>query len=59
MQPLTKRLNTLRPQIDAALLKLHIDEKQQHIAELEDALSQSEVWYNPTRAQSLSQQLAG
>lgn len=58
MQPLAKRLNTLQPQINAALLKLRIDEKQQHIAELENTLAQSEVWYNPTRAQALSQQLA-
>lgn len=58
MQPLVKRITALQPQIEAALHKLAIDEKQRQIAELEDTLAQSEVWYNPTRAQALSQQLA-
>lgn len=58
MQPLVKRLNELRPQIDAALARLHIDEKQAHIAELETQLASSEIWHNPQHAQDLSKQLA-
>ncbi|MGH7217881.1 MAG: peptide chain release factor 2 [Candidatus Microsaccharimonas sp.] len=58
MQPLTKRLNELRPQIDAALLRLHIDEKQAQIDDMEAQLSTSEIWHNPQFAQDLSRQLA-
>ncbi len=58
MQPLTKRLNDLRPQIDAALVRLRIDERRAHIDELEEQLSTSEIWHNPQYAQDLSRQLA-
>lgn len=58
MQPLTKRLNDLRPQIDAALLRLRIDDRRAQIDELEEQLSTSEIWHNPQYAQDLSRQLA-
>jgi len=58
MQPLTKRLNELRPQIDAALGRLHIDERRAQIEEMEAQLSTSEIWHNPQHAQDLSRQLA-
>lgn len=58
MQPLIKRLNDLRPQIHAALLRLGIDERQAHIDELETQLASSEIWHNPSHAQDLSKQLA-
>lgn len=58
MQPLVKRINELRPQIDAALERLHIDEKQRDIEQLETQLSTSEIWHNPQHAQDLSKQLA-
>ena len=58
MQPLTKRLNDLRPQIDAALLRLRIDDRRAQIDELEEQLSTSEIWHNPQHAQDLSRQLA-
>lgn len=58
MQPLIKRLNDLRPQIDAALVRLRIDEKQVTIDEMETQLSTSEIWHNPQYAQDLSKQLA-
>ena len=58
MQPLQKRLNDLRPQIDTALAKLAIDEKQGRIDEIEAQLSTSEIWHNPQHAQDLSRQLA-
>ncbi len=59
MQPLAKRIAALRPHIEAALVKLDIAAKQARITELEDALAQSEIWYNPTHAQDVSKQLAG
>ncbi len=58
MQPLTKRLNELRPQIDAALARLRIDDRQQQAEELEAQLATSEIWHNPSHAQDLSKQLA-
>lgn len=58
MQPLVKRLNDLRPQIDAALLRLHVDEKQAQINDFETQLATSEIWHNPQYAQDLSKQLA-
>jgi peptide chain release factor 2 len=56
MQPIIKRLNDLRPQIDAALKRLHIDDKQALIDEIDAQLSVSEVWNNPQHAQDLSRQ---
>lgn len=58
MQPLAKRLNDLRPQIDAALSHLHIDEKRAAIEDMEAQLSTSEIWHNPQHAQDISKQLA-
>ena len=58
MQPLVKRLNELRPQIDAALERLHIEEKRDQIEEMEAQLSVSEIWNNPQHAQDLSRQLS-
>lgn len=58
MQPLAKRLNDLRPQIDAALSRLHIDEKRAAIEDMEAQLSTSEIWHNPQHAQDVSKQLA-
>ncbi len=58
MQPLVKRLNQLRPQIDAALERLRIEDKQVVIDEYESQLATSEIWHNPQHAQDLSKQLA-
>lgn len=58
MQPLLKRLNDLRPQIDAALRRLHVEEKQATILDLETQLASSEIWHNPGYAQDLSKQLS-
>ncbi|MCD8561819.1 peptide chain release factor 2 [Candidatus Saccharibacteria bacterium] len=58
MQPLIKRLNDLRPQIDAALERLAIEQRQYEIQELEAQLATSEIWHNPAHAQELSKQLA-
>ena len=58
MQPLLKRLNDLRTQITVALERLHIDDKQAQISDMEAQLSTSEIWHNPQHAQELSKQLA-
>lgn len=58
MQPLIKRLNELRPQVDAALLRLNIDAKQDEIDQLEQQLAVPEIWHNPANAQAKSKQLA-
>ena len=58
MQPLLKRLNELRTQIDAALVRLHIEDRQAQIDDMEAQLSTSEIWHNPQHAQDISRQLA-
>ena len=58
MQPLIKRLNDLRPQINAALERLHIEDKQAQINDFETQLATSEIWHNPQHAQDLSKQLS-
>lgn len=58
MQPLIKRLNDLRPQVDAALTRLRIAEKQAQIDDFEMQLASSEIWHNPQHAQDISKQLA-
>lgn len=59
MQPLVKRLNELRTQVDAALTRLRMSEKEAQVADFEEQLATSEIWHNPTYAQDLSKQLAG
>lgn len=58
MQPLLKRLKQLQTSIDAAVERLHLEEKQSLIADLEAQLATSEIWNNPHHAQDLSKQLA-
>jgi len=58
MQPLLKRIYSLSSQIDAAVARLAIYDKQQVIIQLEDDLSRSEIWNNPTEAQNKSKQLS-
>ena len=58
MQPLIKRLNEVRTQVDAALERLHIEDRQVQIEEIEAQLSTSEIWHNPQHAQDVSRQLA-
>lgn len=56
MQPLLKRIKELRAQIDAAYTKLDIDTKARELAELDQQLSESEVWADVERAQTMSKQ---
>jgi peptide chain release factor 2 len=58
MQPLIRRLNDLRTQIDAALERLHIEDRQAQLDDMEAQLSTSEIWHNPQYAQDLSRQLS-
>lgn len=58
MQPLVKRLNELSTQIQAALERLRVEDRQGEIDELEAQLATSEIWHNPQHAQDLSKQLA-
>jgi len=58
MQPLTKRLNALRPQIDAAFARLKIADKQEEIEQLDRLMATPEIWNNPSDAQAKSIQLA-
>ncbi len=58
MQPLLKRLNELSPQIDAAVTRLNIEDKQSEIDALDSQLATSEIWNNPTDAQAKSKQVA-
>ena len=58
MQPLIKRLESLRPRIDAALERMHVAERQSQILDIEAQLSTSEIWHNPQHAQDLSKQVA-
>lgn len=58
MQPLIKRLNELGMQVEAALARLAIDDKQGDIAQLESELASPEIWNNPANAQMKSKQLA-
>lgn len=58
MHQLQKRTKELLEQINAAIVRLHIEAKLQQIAELEAELSNSEIWNNPNYAQEKSRQLA-
>ncbi|MDB5160189.1 MAG: prfB [Candidatus Saccharibacteria bacterium] len=58
MQPLIKRLNELRLQVDVALARLDIETKKSDVEALEAQLATPEIWNNPANAQNLSKQLA-
>lgn len=58
MQPLLKRINNLKSQIDVAFGRLKIVDKQQKILELESEISKPEIWNDPTVAKNKSKQLS-
>lgn len=58
MQPLIKRLASLRQSIDRAYVQLNIDAKSEQAAGVEAELLAPEIWNNPTYAQEKSKQLA-
>lgn len=56
MQPLLKRIHTLRQDIDAAYDQLAIPEKRELLSRLDDELSRPELWNNPEHAQEVGRQ---
>jgi peptide chain release factor 2 len=58
MQPLLKRLDTLRDGIATAYEQLAIDARATRAGELESELAAPEVWNDPRHAQDISKQLA-
>jgi protein subunit release factor A len=58
MQPLLKRIKHLSSQLEAAFVRLAVEDKQKTIDELEGELATSEIWNNPQVAQEKSKQLA-
>jgi peptide chain release factor 2 len=58
MQPLLKRIKHLCASIDAAVVRLHLEDKEATIADFESQLATSEIWNNPSYAQDLSKQLS-
>lgn len=58
MQPLLKRIKQLSLQVNGAIERLGVAEKEDAIVMLERELAAPEVWNNPTIAQDKSKQLA-
>lgn len=58
MQPLLKRLDTLKSAIGVAYDQLAIDSKHQQAQMIETELASPEIWNNPAYAQEKSKQLA-
>ncbi len=58
MYQLQKKTKDLLEQINAALERLHIEDKLQQVTELETELLAPEIWNNPAYAQDKSRQLA-
>lgn len=56
MQPLEKRVHTLKEDVAAAYAQLAIDDKANHLAQLDSELAVPEVWNNPSEAQTKSKQ---
>lgn len=58
MQPLLKQIKNLLVQIDAAMVRLSIADKQKLILDLNNQLADPEIWNNPSDAQEKSKQVA-
>jgi peptide chain release factor 2 len=58
MQPLKKRAEELKSDIDAAVARLKIAEKQAELSAIDEQLAVPEVWNDPNHAQDLSKQAA-
>lgn len=54
MEPLKKRIDALRLEVETAYEKLSIDRKTKELRELDDELAVPEVWNNPAEAQRKS-----
>ncbi len=58
MQPLEKRIDELKREIDSAWNRLQLDEKREHLSRANEQLADSNVWSDTERAQTLSKQAA-
>lgn len=58
MQPLEKRVQTLKDDVAIAYSQLAIDDKAKQLVELDDEMAVPEVWNNPAEAQNKSKQQA-
>ena len=58
MQPLEKRVQSLKDDVATAYKQLDIDDKAKQMSKLDDELAVPEVWNNPTDAQLKSKQQA-
>ena len=54
MQPLRKRIDILRSEVERAKEALHFSALEQELAGLDEQLNQPEIWNNPDFAQSLA-----
>lgn len=55
---LAKRLRQLAVDIESAVARLGLDEKQQQLADLEEQVSRPELWNNPDHAQMVTKELS-
>ena len=58
MQPLEKRVDQLKNEIDAAMERLKLDSKIKELETIDRELAEPEVWNNPAHAQDVSKQAA-
>ena len=58
MQPLKKRIQTLRSEVEQAKTALKFADLEQNLAELDERLNQPEIWHNPDEAQALAKKVA-
>lgn len=58
MQPLLKRIETLRTDFKVAYKQLSIDDKLSELSTLEDELARPEIWNNPTHATEINKQFS-
>ena len=56
MQPLLKRVQTLRGEIEAAYSQLAIDDKRETLSHLDEEMARPELWNNPAHAQEVGRQ---
>ena len=58
MQPLKKRIQTLRSEVEQAKAALDFAALEQEMAVLDERLNQPEIWHNPDEAQALAKKVA-
>ena len=58
MQPLKKRIQTLRSEVEQAKAALDFAALEQEMAALDERLNQPEIWHNPDEAQALAKKVA-